>query len=125
MDEIRHLADHLLGSLHGLRAALERDDVAAQEDVGLEIALERLEQRVAAAGQLLGRLVVDLDLGPHAPCSASLTFSETRLPSARPATCAIAPGMTLPMSRGDAAPVCATASATIRCSSSSPSSAGR
>src|SRR3954447_21605719 len=123
--EVGHLTHDLLGGVHGLLAALERDDVAAQEHVGLEVALERLEHRVAAAGQLLGRLVVDLDLGPHAPWSASLTFSETRLPSARPATCAIATGMTWPMSRGDSAPLCAIASATIRASSSSPSSAGR
>ena len=47
------------------------------------------------------------------------------LPSARPATRGIAAFMTLPMSLGDAAPVSATASATIARSSSSESSAGR
>src|SRR3954471_20100765 len=122
-DELGHLAHDLLGGGHRRLVALERDDVAAQEDVGLEGALERLEHRVAAAGQLLGRLVVQLDLLPHP--NAALTFSETRRPSARPATLPMATGMTLPMSRGDSAPLSAIASATSRSSSAASSSAGR
>src|ERR1700704_6331221 len=120
-DQVGHLAHDLLCCL----PALQRHDVPAQEDVGLEIALERLEHRVAAAREFLRRVVVELDLRPHAPCSFSLTLSDTRRPSARPATSRMATGMTLPMSRGVSSPVSATAAATMRSSSRSSISTGR
>jgi hypothetical protein len=123
-DELDHLAHDLLGRLHRLGLAVERDDVAAQEHVGGEIVLERLQDGIPRAGELLGDLVVELDLSPH-PARASLTCCETRRPSARPATAFMAIGMTLPMSLADSAPLSATAAAAICASSSSDSSAGR
>ncbi len=105
--------------------AVERDDVAAQEQVAADVALERAQDLVARAGQRLGDLVGDLDLAAHQLRSASCASAETRLPSARPATRGIAAFITWPMSFGDAAPVSATAAATIARSSSSESSAGR
>ena len=108
----------------GLRVAVERDDVAAQEQVAVDVALERAQDAVAAAAERGGDLVGDLDLAAHQR-SASCTSAETRLPSARPPTFGIAAFMTWPMSFGEVAPDSATASATMARRSSSDSSAGR
>ena len=65
--------------------------VAAQEEVAVEVTLQRLEHRVLAAGQLGGDVVGELDLAfswrsDARRRRASLTCSDTRRPSARPAT---------------------------------------
>ena len=76
------------------------------------------------ARQLGGDLVGELDLLTHSELR-SRTSAETRLPSARPSTSAIAAFITWPMSFGDVAPVSAIARGTIPRSSASGSSAGR
>ncbi len=125
LDELGQLAHDDGGRRDGLGLAVERDDVAAQEQVAADVALERAQDVVARAGERLGDLVGDLDLAAHQVRRASCASADTRLPSARPATRGIAAFITWPMSFGDAAPVSATASATIARSSSSESSAGR
>ena len=109
---------------HRVGVAVERDDVAAQVELAVEVRLERAQHGVVGARQLGGHDVVELELRAHQE-SASLTLAETRLPSARPPTLGISTPMTLPMSAGVAAPDSAIASATSASSSSSPSSAGR
>ena len=113
------------GGRDRLGVAVERDDVAAQEQLAVDVALERAQDLVVGAAERGGDLVGELDLAAHQPRSASWASAETRLPSARPATRAIDAFMTWPMSLGELAPVSATASATIARSSSSESSAGR
>ncbi len=103
--------------------AVEGHHVAAQEDVAVDVLVERAEDRVAVAAERRRGVVGDLDLAPHR--RASDTSALTRLPSARPATFGIAAFMTAPMSLGDVAPDSATAASTIARSSSSESSAGR
>ena len=125
LDELGQLADHERGAGDRLRLAVERHDVAAEEQVALDVLLERAQDPVAGAAQRGGDLVGDLELAAHAQRSASCTRPETRRPSARPATRPIVAFMTLPMSLGDVAPVSASASATSARSSSSESSAGR
>src|SRR5262249_50274995 len=119
LDELGQLADDDRRRGDGLGVAVERDDVAAQVQVAVDVALERAQDVVPGAGERLGDLVGDLDLAAHQPRSASCAIADTRLPSARPSTRGIAAFMTWPMSFGDAAPVSATASATIARSSSS------
>ena len=126
LDQLRQLAHDGRGVGDGLGVAVERDDVAAQE--------ERRSRRAPRARAGSGR---------SAPVSAAATSLEssiwrrhqaerlldlgadTRLPSARPATFGIAAFITWPMSFGATAPVSAIAVATIARSSSSESSAGR
>ena len=62
LDQPRELAHHRRGRLHRLGVAVERDDVAAQADLGREMLLERLEDRVLGAGQLGRHLVRELQL---------------------------------------------------------------
>src|SRR5581483_5419333 len=88
-DQLRQLADHRLRGFDGLGGAVERQHVAAQEHGAVELALERLEDRVAGAGQLRCRRVVKFDLVSHAGlcCSvsrASRTAADARLPSTSP-----------------------------------------
>ena len=97
--------DDRRGGLHGLRLAVERDDVAAQVQLALDVALERAQHGVRRAGELRRDLVRKLDLLTHrAPPAPS---ADTRLPSARVPTFAIVAFMTRPMSFGDVAPVSA------------------
>ena len=123
-DQVGELAHDALAELHLALLAVEREQVAAQEHLAGEVRLERAQDRVLAAGQLGGDFVGELDLRPH-PCSAARTRPETRLPSARPSTAAIAWRMATPMSFGRGGAAVATACATIAWSSSSESSAGR
>src|SRR5207342_3066876 len=95
-DQVGELANDRGARLDGFLLALERDDVAAQEDLAGQVALERLEHLVLGPGELGGNLVRKLDLGAHQALSASLTFSETRRPSARPPTEGISAFITLP-----------------------------
>src|SRR5262249_33834252 len=101
------------------------DHVAAQEQLAVDVALERAQDLIVGSAESGGDLVGDLELAAHQPRSASWASAETRLPSARPATRAIDAFMTWPMSLGRPAPAAAPASATIARSSSSDSSAGR
>ena len=57
LDELGQLLHDGRGGLHGRLVAVEGDDVAAQEDVAVDVALERPEHRVAGAGQLARRRV--------------------------------------------------------------------
>src|SRR5204863_10188596 len=98
--------------------------VPAQEQGGVEVALERAHDRVARTGQLTGDLVGELELRPHYGFSFSRTTADTRLPSARPCTLGMTRDMTFPISLGESAPDSATASPTIECSSSSESCSG-
>ena len=50
------------GGVDGVGVALEREHVAAQEDVAVQVALERPQDRVLAARQLGGDGVVELEL---------------------------------------------------------------
>ena len=61
-DELGQLAHDRRGELHRLGVAVERDHVAAQEDVGAQVLLERLEDLVLRAGQLGRHLVGELEL---------------------------------------------------------------
>ena len=121
-DELAH-DERRRGDRLGL--AVEREDVAAQEELAVEVLLERAQDAVAGARERGGGVVGEFDRATHQPLSASWTSAETRLPSARPATFGIATFITCPMSFGEVAPVSATAPATIARSSSSDSSAGR
>src|SRR4051812_37684626 len=125
LDEVRQLAHDDRRGGHRLRLAVEGDDVAAQEQLAVDVALEGAQDLVVGAAQRGGDLVGELELAAHQPRSASCASADTRLPSARPSTRAIDAFMTWPMSLGELAPVSATASATIARSSSSESSAGR
>src|SRR5205807_9039860 len=113
-DEVGELAHHGLPRVHRLAGALQRDHVAPQEDVAVQVPLQRLEDRVLRPRQAGGHLVGKLQLTPHYAPSASRTFCATRLPPARPPTLAIATDITRPMSPGASAPASATASATRR-----------
>jgi hypothetical protein len=124
LDELDDLADDLGRLVDGLGLAVEREHVAAQEHLHLDVLLERAQDRVPGPAELGGDRVGQLDLSPHPP-STALTSRETRPPSARPSTAGSTVFMTLPMSRGDCAPASATARSTIVRSSASDSSAGR
>ena len=50
------------GRLDGLLVAVERDDVAAQVQVAVEVRLERAQHRVLGSRQLGGHRVVELEL---------------------------------------------------------------
>src|SRR5581483_2260595 len=123
-DQVGELAHHALAHHDLALLALEGDDVAAQEDPAVEMGLERTEHGILAAGKLGCDLVRELDLPPHRR-SAALTIPDTRLPSARPSTAAIAVRIAAPMSFVLSAPLSRTACATISASSASESSAGR
>src|SRR5690606_28421814 len=124
VDQVGQLAHHHRGLLDRLALAVQRDHVAAQEQVAVDVALQPPQHLVLGAAERGGDVVADLDLAAHQP-STSRASAETRLPSARPATRSIASFITAPMSFGDEAPVSATACSTIARSSSSLSSAGR
>ena len=110
LDQLGELAhDRGRGVDRGL-VALEREHVAAQEDVAVEVALERPQDRVLAARQLGGDGVVELERLAHLDAheslaSASRTRADARLPSARPPALAITTFITSPMSLGPLAPV--------------------
>ena len=123
--ERRELVDGARAVGDGLLVPVEGEQVAAQEDPHAEPLLERPQHRVLAAGERGGEVVGKLELPSHAFASAARTASETRRPSARPATAAIAIGITRPRSLTVCAPDCATAPATISCSWASSISAGR
>ena len=61
-DQVGQLAHDGLGHADLVVAAVDRQDVAAQEDVGVEVALERLHHDVAGPGQLGGDFVRELEL---------------------------------------------------------------
>ena len=111
-DQLGELAHDALAGVRLALLAVERQQVAAQEDLAVEVRLERAQHRVLAARQLGGDVVRELDLRPH-PCSAARTSPDTRLPSARPSTAAIACFIAVPMSFADCAPLSRTACATI------------
>ena len=90
--EIGELADDDRGRLDRLVLAVERDQVAAQVDLAVDVTLERPQDRIAVAGERGRRLVGQLELAPQR--SASWTIALTRLPSARPATFGIAARIT-------------------------------
>src|SRR3954451_20074700 len=121
-DQVRELVYHGLRGGHLAVAALQREDVPAQEDVAVEVTLQGLHDHVARTGQLRGHVVGKLQRGSQV--SFSFTTALTRLPSARPCTFGITSDMTLPISFGELAPDSATASPTIAWSSWSESCAG-
>ena len=126
LDQRRQLAHDGRTRLHRLGVAFERDHVAAQEDPGGEMVLERLEDRVLRPRQLRRHVVGELQLPScHQFESASFTLVETRRPSARPPAASIACLIARPMSRRPWAPVAAIARSTSVASSASDSSAGR
>src|SRR3954451_2993140 len=122
-DQLGQLGDHLLADLHLLGLTVEGDHVPAQEDLCVEVPLERAQHGVLGAGQLRGDSRIEGDLLPH--CSLARTSSLTRLPSARPAALDITDDITLPISRCGSAPVSATAPSTSPSSSCSEISSGR
>ena len=64
-DQVRELADHRCRGVDGLGLAFERENVAAEKDITLEMALERPEHGVFAARELRGDCVVELELLAH------------------------------------------------------------
>jgi hypothetical protein len=75
LDQPDELLDDGRGGPHGLGLTVERDDVAAQVKPAFDVALERSQDGVAAAGELCCDLVGDLDLLTH---PAPLVRSPTR-----------------------------------------------
>ena len=124
-DQVGQLAHHLAPGGHRVGLAVQRQDVAAQEDVAVEALLQRAHDHVVGPRQLGGHLVAELDLLSHYGVSSSFAAPLTRLPSARPWTWGMTIAMTLPMSFGEVAPDSATASATSALSSSSEICSGR
>ena len=123
-DQVGELAHDALADVRLALLPVEGEQVAAQVDLAVEMRLQRAQHRVLTAGQLGGDFVGELDLRSH-PCSAALTSPDTRLPSARPSTAAIACFIATPMSLAEEAPLSRTACSTIVASSCSESSAGR
>ncbi len=64
-DEVRHLAHHGLGGGHLPRAPVERQHVAAQVHVAVEVVLERLHDRVVGTSELGCHVVGELEPGAH------------------------------------------------------------
>ena len=64
-DQVAELAHDRGAGLHRLRVAVQRQHVAAQEHVAVQVTLQRAEDRVLRAGQAGGHLVVELDLAAH------------------------------------------------------------
>ena len=117
-DQRRKLAHHALAGARLTLLAVEGDQVPAQEHLALQLLLQRAQDGVLTARQLGGENVRQLDLRPH-PLSAPRTSADTRLPSARPSTTAIAFPIARPMSFTDSAPLSrTTACSTISLSSS-------
>ena len=123
-DQLRELSHHALTRARLALLAIEGQQVAPQKHLALQLRLQRAQHSVLTARQLGGDLVRQLDLRPH-PLSAARTSADTRLPSARPSTAAIALPIAGPMSFTDPAPLSRTACSTISASSPSESSAGR
>src|SRR4029079_15932069 len=98
LDEVRELAHDDRGGGHRLGLAIERDDVAAQEELAVDVALEGAQDLVVGAAQRGRDLVVEIVMATHQPRSASCPSADTRLSSARPSTRAIDAFMTCPMS---------------------------
>ena len=65
LDEVRQLAHDDRGGGHRLGLAVERDDVAAQEQLAVDVALERAQDLVVGAAQRGGDLVGELELAAH------------------------------------------------------------
>ena len=65
-DEVGELAHDRLGDLDLRLAAVERQDVPAQEDLAVEVTLERPHDGVARARKLARDFVWQLQLGAHA-----------------------------------------------------------
>ena len=72
LDQLGELAHDLAPALTASSVAVERDDVAAQEDVAVEVVLERLQHGVLAARELGGDRVGQLDAG----YARALSFSS-------------------------------------------------
>src|SRR5205823_15047192 len=107
-----------------LLGSIQRQQVAAQKNLAVEVALERAQDSILGARQLGRDGGSECDLRPHYG-SLDLTSSLTRRPSARPPAFDITAAITLPISFWEAAPVSLRASATSASSSSSEISAGR
>ncbi len=88
LDQLDQLVDHGRRLLHVVGLAVEGEDVAAQVQIALEPAAQRLQDGVLGAGQLGGDGVVkrQLPAGQGQEPSFFRTAVLTRLPSARPAT---------------------------------------
>ena len=64
-DQVGELAHDRPADRDVVVVAVERQHVAAQEDLAVEVLLERLHDRVARARQLGGDLVRELELRAH------------------------------------------------------------
>ena len=78
LDERGELLDDDRGGVDRLLLAVEREHVAAQPQVALDVALERAQHRVAAARQLGCGLVGELDLQAHQCDRAPLARARRR-----------------------------------------------
>ena len=103
-DQLGELATTRWPACVSILVAVEGEHVAAQKELAGKVILERAQHGVLTAGELGGDVVGELELRPH-PVSDARTSSETRLPSARPSTAAIACFIDRPVSLADAAPV--------------------
>ncbi len=77
-DQVGELAHDALARARLILRALQREQVAAQEDAALQMALQRAQHGVLAARQLGRDIPRQLDLGPHNLC-ASCLIAERRL----------------------------------------------
>ena len=102
-----------INDINGGSFAVKRYDVPSYDDPAIEFGLQPPQYYVPRAAQRACRFIRELDRLPHQPPSASLAIAETRLPSAWPATFAIATFITWPVSFGLSAPVSAIAAVTI------------
>ena len=79
LDEVRQLAHDDRGGGHRLGLAVEGDDVAAQEQLAVDVALERAQDLVVGAAEGGGDLVGELELAAHQPRSASWASARDAL----------------------------------------------
>ena len=108
-----HLVDDRCRRRDGGGFPIERDYVSAHDDPAIELGFKPPQYYVPRAAECARRFVRQLNRLPHQPLRASWAMAETRLPSAWPATLAIAAFITCPVSFALSAPVSAIAPATI------------
>ena len=123
LDQVDQLADDRLGGPDLGGVSVKGEDIAAQKEVDVEMALERPQDRVLGARPAPRRRCCRSSAA-YEP-SFSRTAWLTRLPSARPPTFGISTFITPPMSFASLAPDSSTAPATSPESSSSESCSGR
>ena len=83
-DQLGQLADDLLGRADRVLLAVEREHVAAEKDLTIEMALKGAQDGVTAAGQLSRDGVVDLDLSTQRHPRARARRARAQIRAGRP-----------------------------------------